>query len=196
MIPIFWFDKDGVLAQYDYALYESEAGAPAPWLVRNAHIYRHLEPYENMAAAFRVLYVRNYNRAEKECTLRPRVLTAVSDGLTLSEHVLDSMYWCSERLHLKPKDFYATAVSKESIPISLKREITKLDVLLDDYAPNLVNWEKAGGTAIKVINGINSPTEDFHCISVAWTTEFLVTHLTETANKIRNHEPLTMGLHP
>lgn len=194
MIPIFWFDKDGVLAKYDYAMYESEAGAPAPWTIRNAHIYRHLDTYENMAAAFRSLYSNYGNKAEKDCVLRPRVLTSVSDGLTLSEHVLDGMSWCQERLHLRPSDFYACAVPKESIPVSLKREITRMDVLLDDYMPNLINWQKAGGTSVKVLNGINSPTDKFHCISVAWTPDFLITRMKEIADKVRNDERLCGGL--
>lgn len=194
MVPIFWFDKDGVLAKYDYALYESEAGAPAPWLVRNAHIYRHLDEYENMAAAFRSLYARYHNKSEKDCVLRPRVLTSVSDGLTLSEHVLDGMYWCEQHLHLKAKDFYACAVAKESIPVSLKREITKFDVLLDDYTPNLENWQKAGGTAVKVVNEINSSSNDFPCISVAWQSEGIINRLVEIAGKLSIEEEIPKDL--
>lgn len=37
----------------------------------------------------------------------------------------------------------------------LKRPLTKGDILVDDHTPNLIAWEKAGGTAIKWLNGIN-----------------------------------------
>lgn len=35
-------------------------------------------------------------------------------------------------------------------------KITKNDFLLDDYTKNLIEWEHAGGTGIKLVNGINS----------------------------------------
>lgn len=193
MTPIFWFDKDGVLAKYDYALYESEAGAPAPWLVRNAHVYRNLEEYENMAAAFRILYSRYSNKSMEHCPLKPRVLTSVSDGLTLTEHVLDGMKWCEDHLHLKARDFYACAVEKESIPVMLKREITKCDVLLDDYNNNLRSWQAAGGTSIKVVNGINSESKEFPCISVGWQSEAICDRLLKIADSVTEGKMLGKG---
>ena len=34
-------------------------------------------------------------------------------------------------------------------------DINKNDILLDDYTENLLSWEKAGGTGVKALNGIN-----------------------------------------
>lgn len=156
-----WCDKDGVLAEYDYSIYEPENGAPAPWTIRNAHVFKNLDPYENMVKAFKYLYVQNMNKSMYKREMSLRVLTSVSDGLTLSEQVLDGMEWCRKYIGLRPRDFYATAIPKEDIPLSLRNELTAKDVLLDDYMPNLIKWREHGGTAVKVINGINSTTEDF-----------------------------------
>lgn len=161
MVPTLWFDKDGVLAQYDYSIYEPENGAPAPWLIRNAHVFKNIEPYENMVAAFKYLYAKNMNLSMYKRAMSIRVLTSVSDGLTLSEQVIDGAEWCKKYLGLRPRDFYATAISKENIPLSLRNEITKTDILFDDYMPNLRKWKEHGGTAVKVLNGINGRTEEF-----------------------------------
>ena len=37
----------------------------------------------------------------------------------------------------------------------LKEPISKNYILLDDFTPNLIEWENAGGTSIKALNGIN-----------------------------------------
>lgn len=160
-IPTLWFDKDGVLAQYDYGIYEAEDGAPAPWLIRNTHVFRTIEPYENMCEAFRMLYAENCEKPLKQRSCNIKVLTGVSAGITLSEHVLDGYMWCKKTLGLKERDFYACALSKESVPVELRSKLTPMDILLDDYNPNLVKWKNAGGTAIKVLNGINSINRKF-----------------------------------
>lgn len=167
-LPTLWFDKDGVLAKYDYSLYEGEYGAPAPWLVHNAHVFRNLEPYDGMCEAVRKLYKENSNVKASERKCNVRILTAVSDGVTLAEHVLDGVFWCSEHIGLMQRDFYACAVSKESIPICLRSNVAATDVLFDDYMPNLRKWKGAGGTAVKVLNGINSETDEFPCIATYW----------------------------
>ena len=38
----------------------------------------------------------------------------------------------------------------------LHRKIDKYDILIDDYSKNLIEWENAGGTAIKFKNGFNT----------------------------------------
>lgn len=172
-IPTLWFDKDGVLAQYDYSIYEAEYGAPAPWKIRNTHVFRSIDPYQNMCAAFKRIYKESADKpiSERRCNIK--VLTAVSDGLTLSEHVMDGMHWCKKNLELKERDFYACAVSKESIPVSLRAEITRYDILLDDYNPNLIKWKEAGGTAVKVVNGINSINKEFPWVHVTSDADYI-----------------------
>lgn len=193
-IATLWFDKDGVLAQYDYSLYEPEYNAPAPWLIHNAHVFRNLEPYANMCAAVRKLYAETCDRKADKRRCNVRVLTAVSDGVTLAEHVMDGMDWCSNNIGLKRKDFYACAVAKESIPVTLRDKLEKTDVLFDDYMPNLYKWDKAGGTAIKVVNGINSVTEEIPCIMVDWDSDTLYKTFGYIANTVAVGEVLSGGM--
>ncbi len=161
MKPTLWFDKDGVLAKYDYRLYEKDGDIPAPWTLRNVHVFRHMEVRSEMAEAFMRIYKENTDLSERDRLCNVRVLTSVCDSYALSEHVLDVAYWCNTNLHMDSRDLYVTATSKESVPIQIYGKITKQDILLDDYVPNLDIWRKAGGTSIKVLNGINSETSEF-----------------------------------
>ena len=192
--PTLWFDKDGVLAQYDYSLYEPEFGAPAPWLIRNAHVFKGLDTYPSMCEAFKTLYLNNCNKSLQERAVNVKVLTAVSQGITLSEQVLDSMAWCNANLSLKQRDFYAVAVPKESVPISLCGTLDKLDILFDDYTPNLRAWKESGGTAVKVLNGINSCCSEFPCVSVDAEADRIVTAILQIVDDLNNGKDIVSGL--
>lgn len=187
-IPTLWFDKDGTLAMYDYSLYEPEYDSPAPWLVHNAHVFRHLPPYPNMCEAVRRLYAetRNVKPSDRVCNVR--VLTAVSDGVTLAEHVIDGAHWCEDNIGLQNKDFYACAVAKESVPVVLRSKIDRYDILFDDYMPNLEKWYNSGGTAIKVVNGVNSPTNAMPFLWVSEKTEDIYKMLMYVVSKIKLDE--------
>ena len=189
-----WFDKDGVLAQYDYRIYEPVYGAPAPWKIRNTHIYRGIEPYEDMCAAVHKLYgeVSNVHPDKRFCNIR--VLTAVCDGVTLSEHVIDGMYWCKKHLDLSESDFFACAVSKENIPIDLHAEINSLQILFDDYMPNLRKWRDVGGTAVKVLNGINTCTQEFPCLPGLESKEYIYALLKQIVTDVENQQQLKTGI--
>lgn len=187
-IPTIWVDKDGVLAQYDYSLYEADMDSPAPWNVRNAHVYRHLQPYTEMVEAFRRIYFENRNVKPEKRKLNIRVLTGVSDGLTLSEHVLDGYAWCDEYLDLRPNDFYACAIAKENIPVTLHNTITPLDILVDDYVPNLQAWVNAGGTPVKAINGINSELTSMLSVNVLKPAAEIVRTLEQIVDDMKGSE--------
>ena len=53
------------------------------------------------------------------------------------------------------------------------RPLTKRDVLLDDYSANLLEWEEAGGTAVKWLNGINGSGKRFHGVRVSTPEELM-----------------------
>ena len=192
-IPTFWFDKDGVLAQYDYSIYEPENGAPAPWLIRNAHVFKNIDPYPNMVKAFRYLYQKNMNLSMYKRSINIRVLTSVSDGITLSEHILDGTEWCQRYLGLRQRDFYATAIPKENIPLILRNVITKFDVLFDDYMPNLRAWKDRGGTAVKILNGINSSTNDFPYFYNHAQPSYIAALLEQLASDIVSEKDIPAG---
>lgn len=155
--PTFWFDKDGVLAEYDYSIYLAETGCQAPWLTKNAHVFRHLPANKQMVKAFRRLYVNLQDVHPFNWPYEMKILTSVSDSVTLSEQVLDSWRWLKKKIpDLKERDFYAVATPKQDIPVVLRTRITPMDVLIDDYNKNLEAWKAAGGTAVKALNGLNS----------------------------------------
>lgn len=186
--PVFWFDKDGVLAKYDYSIYLAETGSSPPWLTKNAHVYRHLPANKNMLHAFRELYGRLQEKPPCEWEYEMKVLTSVSDSVTLSEQVLDSWHWLHKKIpEFKQRDFYAVAVPKQELPVTLRRYnsaengLTKADILIDDYNKNLEAWEKAGGTAVKALNGINSENKKFYNMDITKKKEDIL----ETILQIR-----------
>lgn len=67
--------------------------------------------------------------------------------------------WLDKYFPEIPKDhriFTECGVSKSAyMEDVLGRKIDKNCILLDDHSPNLIDWEKHGGTAIKVNNGKN-----------------------------------------
>lgn len=82
----------------------------------------------------------------------------------LSSHLSDSKYaleeknaWLDEHLPEVPKEhrlFPPCGVSKLAWLEQRGYEITKQDILLDDYSKNLHEWEEKG-TGLKLLNGIN-----------------------------------------
>lgn len=42
------------------------------------------------------------------------------------------------------------------IPGGIRYDKNRIDILIDDYNDNLFEWIKAGGFAVKMINGVNS----------------------------------------
>ena len=47
-------------------------------------------------------------------------------------------------------------------------ELTRDDILIDDYNKNLTEWSQKGGTSIKYCNGINNP-DSFEGIKLYYT---------------------------
>jgi 5'(3')-deoxyribonucleotidase len=68
------------------------------------------------------------------------------------------MLWVSENYPvISLCNFIACGSDKRNAISKIKgMNLTKQDILVDDYKRNLVSWASAGGTAIKYINGINS----------------------------------------
>lgn len=78
--------------------------------------------------------IANEHLYDKTCWLRERF-----SGLDAA-HII----WCLEQMP-KPK----------CVEITQNRKLTERDILIDDYGKNLIEWEAAGGTAVKFLNGWN-----------------------------------------
>lgn len=81
----------------------------------------------------------------------------------LSCYLSDSPYarqekeqWLREHLPGMPYILLPCGENKaEKISTQSGRPLCKRDVLIDDHSPNLIQWQKAGGRAVKMLNGIN-----------------------------------------
>ena len=88
------------------------------------------------------------------------------DSYILTSYLSDSEYAKDEKLEWTIKHvsnlsdavlFVPYGSEKAAFVEKLKHgRLNKSDVLIDDHSPNLIAWEKAGGTAVKWCNGINN----------------------------------------
>ena len=176
--PSFYFDMDGVLCAYDYGMYKARKGQTTPpFLVHGGHAFRYIPENPAVMQAFSMLYglVPKGN-----C----RVLTGIPVGICQAEHTIDKYQWMRERMPgFRQEDFLCVSVPKHE---AIMTPLTKLDpscILVDDYNPNLYNWQQNGGTAIKLLNGINTENLDFVNIPAVWTASEILSALITTANK-------------
>lgn len=75
----------------------------------------------------------------------------------------EKIQWLKKHLPAACKEnvIFTTTRRKKSAYIAEKlyggkrRRLSKYDILIDDYSKNIIEWENAGGTAIKFKNGYN-----------------------------------------
>lgn len=134
------FDMDGTLARF----YE-EAGCL--WKYKQPGFFRNLFPYRNMVEAFKLLS----ERSDLNCS----ILTSCDT----EDAAKEKQEWADEHLRAdRPVEcvICLTSESKAEIWASRKSSaITSADILVDDYSLRCKEWTKAGGTAIKALNGLN-----------------------------------------
>lgn len=133
-----FIDMDGTLSRF----YEDEAW---PEKFRNPGYFLNLRPYDEMVEAARMLIQRN--------DIRVYILSAVEGEMAVREKEA----WLLQHFGFDPLGCFFPRVgeSKAEYIKSFYGEITKDDFLIDDYSANLVDWENAGGTGLKLINEIN-----------------------------------------
>jgi len=134
----FFFDMDGVLARF----YE-HAGCHEKFL--DEGFFFGLRPYESMIHALRLLHRRS--------DIRVYVLSSVPNEAAASE----KSGWLTVQL---PDEtigcfFPRNGTNKAEYIKSFFPNFSKDDILFDDYSTNLVEWEEAGGTGVKVLNEFN-----------------------------------------
>lgn len=147
---MFYFDMDGVLAKYDYDGYKGKK--PAFTDIKK-HYFLDRDADFTILEVFEILYEK-YSGYVK-------VLTTVSKERDIRNHqTFDKMHWL---LRFIPdfnigEDFIAVTTDKRDIIQKIKgMNLAPSDLLIDDYNINLEKWKEFGGTAIKYLNGINSP---------------------------------------
>ena len=145
-----YFDMDGVLVRYELDAY---LGDEPTFTQVGLHYFRDLKPDPMAIELFKKLY--------KQFKSEVFVCTAVSaPRIIRNEQTFDKMEWM---LNYVPdfevgSNFIATSSNKWTIISSIRgRNLSRSDILIDDYNPNLFSWVSHGGTGIKWINGLNSP---------------------------------------
>ena len=130
-------DMDGCLCEWKDACVEE---------LYEKDYFRNLKPYRNVVEAVKM--------AMKHPRIEVFILSAY---LPDSEFALaEKQSWLDEMFGPELDAGHRLFVStRESKCKAVNRPLVKNDILLDDYSHNLVQWQNAGGTGVKLINHIN-----------------------------------------
>ena len=148
----YYFDMDGVYVLYDKNAY---IGPDPLYLRKNAHYFLNCKPDPKM--------LELVDRMHTECKYTGDdlyFLTAVDmHGSIFNEHLHDKiMYIQKWAPYIDINHILISVTSKrDTVEYIKNHQITKNDILIDDYNVNLNDWKFAGGTSIKYCNGINNP---------------------------------------
>lgn len=149
MINMFW-DLDGVVFKYERAAYVGDKPAYA-----EAGYFRNREIDD-------VAYSLLENIRDNSTSCNINILSRGSTRLNEKQrrniiedkkiNVAEAIPWLSQN------NVIITELSKvEEAMRFLGRPLSKQDILIDDFNENLILWKNAGGSAIKYLNGLNSP---------------------------------------
>lgn len=140
-----FIDMDGTVARF----YEH---ADCLDRMLEEHFFEDLRPYETM--------VRAINEGMKNNTLKDVYsLSAVPNPIVADRVKTEKRTWVHKHLPYIQDDHILFTVFGEQkssvVRTLLGRKLQKSDLLLDDYTQNLLEWEAAGGTGVKILNEIN-----------------------------------------
>ena len=144
-----FIDMDGVLARYDWGIYLPDGTGVPPYMREELHVFRDCRPDP---VALSIL------RAFVDAGVPSYILTGIRSDLPWVYY--DKIYWLEShapwfdpgRMIVAPGDKAQAAMAASKAGC-----ITKKMLLLDDFNPNLWDWDRAGGCAVKYLNGVNSP---------------------------------------
>jgi 5'(3')-deoxyribonucleotidase len=144
-----YFDMDGTLAKW----YPDGRGLSYPEEILDPvnHYYRTLEP---------ISYTVDLAKRLTEKGIDVCIISAADSAC-----VKDKRLWLEEYCPFIPKEnifFCPLGTDKTRF---VKGNADK-SVLIDDYNPNLSEWKNHGGTAIKILNGINSRNEAYKNLDI------------------------------
>lgn len=138
-----FFDMDGVLAQWVQDM-------PFEAVCQKGY-FLNLPPVNTVISAAEQL-------SNADNGIEAYTLSAVLDnGYALEEKVL----WLSSHCPFIPKS-HQLFVSCNTPKAYAVGGVTKNDYLIDDYTKNLTEWKKAGGSTIKLYNGVNGTRGNYY----------------------------------
>lgn len=127
--------------------------------------FQTLDPDQELVKLFRALFHIKNRRTKSSFVDRINVLTTILPEKPYNSYQhTDKIKWMDRYVFhkLNHKARYYTKFTTHGLPKPkiaekiLGRKLTKKDILIDDYNPNLIEFQKAGGTAVKYLNGLNS----------------------------------------
>ena len=132
----YFIDIDGTLAVYiskEYAWWEIES------------IFRYLQPQEYVIKAIKSLIA---NQEEVY------IISAYHQHTPQVKY--DKIFWLQKYLPEVSLNHQIYTLCGEDKTTYIPNGVHSTDILLDDFNRNLENWRDAGGTSIKLLNGLNS----------------------------------------
>jgi len=160
----FFFDMDGVLAEYKKGCDESD-------LAKKGY-FRNLAPESNMVKALKMLLDNSEQLGIRLCVLTKVYPSQFPCSLREKEE------WRREFLpDLFDSEFIMVngeAFEKsEAVTALLGAGLNEDYFLIDDYNQNLAEWAAAGGTPVKYVNAINDTHRSFvgHRLSYRMSAE-------------------------
>lgn len=148
----YYIDMDGVLAVYDREAYK---GDDPIWLQKGGHYFRDCKPD---AAALQMAYGLYCYCLENGGNVY--ALTSLpANGPIFNEQVHDKQNWLRKYAPFidTSHTLFCMTSKRDVVEYICNHELTKNDILVDDYNKNLNEWKQSGGTAIKYCNGLNDP---------------------------------------
>lgn len=151
-----WFDMDGVLCLYERDAYHPNSPNTAPaFITKDKHYFADCTPDNSAVALFRRLVCED---------VPVGIVSSVwqeNKGIR-DEQILDKTEWFLKHVFISNHDI-PVVFSGHDKSYAIKTagywndsDITS-NILIDDYNINLNQWLRTGATAVKYLNGINSP---------------------------------------
>lgn len=148
-----FFDMDGVLARYDRDAYDKNKGRGnglAIYEDEPLRYFRHCEPDPYAIGLFRQAMLAG---------IPAYILTSVRPDISWAR--FDKVWWLRREMPWFDPDTRLIVASGDKAQVAMARmrraRLSDRTVLLDDFNRNLEDWARAGGRAVKYLNGVNSP---------------------------------------
>lgn len=144
-----FFDMDGVAAVYERHAYVPDNNGVAPFADEGLHYFRSVSVDE-----YALEMIRMCIRAGIDTYLLSKADPA-KPWIRQDKHI-----WAKANIPEIPAEKILIAESDKAETVMVRHQIRELDkrmILVDDFNPNLDDWESAGGTSIKYLNGVNNP---------------------------------------